>query len=917
MKKTAVSALPQRIPVASAKQQSVSKAVKTTETSKIPITKPSNGQDTQTDKGEKVSMEVDKLGGESKTKPSEKSKSNKSTKSVTKPSLASQTSKQGMDVGLLEEADVSAFGFGGDFAKDLVSGSPISGTQASKTPTLDGTKPAQPEKKSTEDKKIRRETFVMPKPPVKRDTVKEIPVEKSGDKISKEKTKSNKRQTYATENPSINKTSKVIRSPTKNHLDTHSYDYESVSNPFKPSNTLLRSPVGVKNASEESKETCDKVDSRAFLAKFKHSLDAISAETSPLPEPAFQDEPTTYFNTDMEFTAVIDTASFLKGISSTNKDGPNIPVVTVEQPSPVPEDASKNEKKKSKTTSRSKAKEGKENESKKVEEGKLSKSETQEDKQAEDFASVEVRTKKPGVFTFSVSRKDADGTRKPVPEQASKARSKKKPATTKAVEEELRKDGEDRDTFNFGDRTPTMPLEKMPKSLTHNVYDLSMTEGGQKEQTCMKNTKDKQDNKPVKLPDPRPKEGIYYMPLKDSVDDEPAPKQSRSKSKTRSKSKNRGSDSEDDDWVPGGRSKSRARSRGRSVSKKTEDSDSKQAARTTRGRSKSCPRKEYIEINSDENDESVVEPVSRKRSRSRARKILDDEGEEDSVPKVRRGRSQSRRRTIKNSDEDLQDDESGDTNKSENDSEKTDRSRKSRTRDRKSVKSCTDVDSMDNVQQDQDDRASQSCEEDFKSGQGSRSKRQKKDHEKTEADTIKPFGAMNSDGKTSDSEVSSKTDHESVEKTFCVPESDTESNSKDRVTKRKSTRKSHRAVLSDPSESEETITARGYNTEDKTGDKTVEEDNLPEGGKSLENVLAADSNVSRRGRSSRYHNYNDIDIEVLDDEDDKKKSKGKSLKEVTKSSKKSVKKRADKKESECKEEKKSKAKIFQVSLFYI
>lgn len=541
------------------------------------------------------------------------------------------------------DEDISAFGFGGNFASELVSGSPIAVSNISD-------KSSKSKDSTKKNKSLRRGTFVMSAPADSSVSGEGTDVEKTGkvngdsssvnrtDKSgAKAKSKQDRRQTYAAENPFVSKSKKVMRSPVKRTDEKILDDFNSVKDPFKPTKTLLRSPPPV------SDTKCDKdkdggnrpeatLDSHTFLATFKKSLNALPINNSPLPEPTFPDEPTTYFNTDMEFTTVIDTASFLQGFTNanTNKVSPNIPAVTVEetcQDTEAPQVKSSTTKGKTKTTTKEK------NGFDDCDRSKLSKSEAQVEKHTEDVAAVEVRTKKPGVFTFSVSRKEADGTRKPVPENQ-RARSKKKQAVPSAMLDEPAKTGDDRDMFNFGDRTPTMPLEKLPKSVCHNVYDLSMTENSQCQAVSLNNLRDKQDtNKSDKILNPKLDEHIYYLPLKGSPDEKPVMKRSRSKSNTRSKSRTRCSDSEDEDLVPGSkRSKSRARSRGRSVGRRKDDTV--QGSDGVSPKTRSRPRK--VEDKELELESIKVQPRRSTRSKSRPRivKDTDDDNVEENENKV-------------------------------------------------------------------------------------------------------------------------------------------------------------------------------------------------------------------------------------------------------------------------------------------
>ncbi|XP_045168503.2 uncharacterized protein LOC123531521 isoform X2 [Mercenaria mercenaria] len=554
------------------------------------------------------------------------------------------------------DADVSAFGFGGSFAADLVSGSPITAEKrretfimSKQTDSLSAKTKEKEKRRETyvkskepdnseirvsekdETAKSKRETFVLPKAPLEADVkgnknrvktgnVKndnkgknKLTKEKSDDKL---KSTMKRRDTYATENPFIPKKTNISRSPVKpldkKKMRTDAVEnpaveplneevYNTIENPFKPTKTLLRSPVHVtvQNASPEKK-----IDSLAFLAKFRESLDSKPVESSPLPDPVFPDEPTTYFNSEMEFTSVIDSTRLLKTLSRSEKNSPVVPQVTETKPDDAVHllgDEHSNSESQPKSS------------------GKL---DSQMQPESNDTAAVEVRTKKPGVFTFSIGRKEADGTRKAVPEKVSKARSKKKKPVT--PEKEERRTGSDRDMFNFGDRTPTMPLDKLAKA--RNVYDLSMNESVAAAPVSLNNFKEKeQKNVTETKPDDQ---NIYYMPLKGgSPDDKPVSKRARSQSRSRSKSRKK-DDDDDEDWVPGGTSHTRSKSQVRN----TKDEE------TSRRRGRSQSRRRVV--NDSETDENEVE-MSRERSKSKSRNTEKEETAE------RQGRSRSRQRVSK------------------------------------------------------------------------------------------------------------------------------------------------------------------------------------------------------------------------------------------------------------------------------
>lgn len=524
------------------------------------------------------------------------------------------------------DADISAFGFGGSFVTDLVSGSPIYEEKRGDTIVkVQQPGPIVSKLLGTSEDKSHRETVAVPKARnvtgkkdskngggVKkelrnieksnsstRQKINGSSIQNANKSVLKHGSKQSRKETYATENPFVSKKPNVERSPVKTFNGAIALHNDK--NPFKPTRTLLRSPVHVtvERAVPESR------DPLAFLATLRESLDSRSKESSPLPQPMFHDEPTTYFNSEMEFTTVIDSSKLIQSLSRSERNDPIVSMAN--EPEPINETHSDKQSNSREDLELQNAGE--------KESVKMSDAEMQEG--SCDVAVVELRTNKPGVFTFSVARKEADGTRKPVPENVSKARSKKKKKPV-SPEKDERKTGSDRDMFNFGDRTPTMPLTK--------IYDLSMNESVAVPTVSLKNFKEKED---TKLPKPKPEDHIYYLPLKGSPDEKPVSTHSRSKSRSRSKSL-KSADNDDEDWVPEGKARARSQSR----SKKTHKEEI--------SRSRSQSRRRVVQDL--ETDEEAGEEKSRSRSKSVSRKT------ETEASTYRRGRSQSRSRVVKDNE---------------------------------------------------------------------------------------------------------------------------------------------------------------------------------------------------------------------------------------------------------------------------
>ncbi|OWF35958.1 microtubule-associated protein futsch-like [Mizuhopecten yessoensis] len=279
-------------------------------------------------------------------------------------------------------------------------------------------------------------------------------------------------------------------------------------------------------------------------------------------------------------------------------------------------------------------------------------------------ASVEFRIPRPGKIIFSASRKEMDGSRKPVPSKLPlKARTKSK---IKLSRSKGRKDTvpespkELKSIFDFHDRTPKAKEVTTAKT-TGSVYDLSMNESlrdnvnkpslSQFRESCGKEQKEKTSagSKPadIKLLSDNP---VYYEPLKECSPEPPVQKRSRSKSRTRK--------GDADNEIESRSSRARSRSRRQEAEEKAETDEIVVNDLESRGRSRSKRRQEGEE--KAETDEIAVNDLeSRGRSRSRRRqdtkevaspvpanpKESSSSGIEEEAENFKsRGRSRSRRR---------------------------------------------------------------------------------------------------------------------------------------------------------------------------------------------------------------------------------------------------------------------------------
>ena len=497
-------------------------------------------------------------------------------------------------------------------------------------------------------------------------TNKSAVVSKTADQCSKSKSKVDskvnqtnakkvaRRETYTSSNPFKPKTT-LKRTPAVSKMDETvlekkqtepavAYPEGDVENPFRPTRNLLRSPVA-------------KLDSRQFLAKFRsNNNDDKELHSETLLGASFNDEPTTYFNSDMEFTAVIDTTR-LNDLSDRRSPfiGSMEEIPENSKQYIVGQTRNRNSNDKANMTDRAdvvNVAPGKSKGDKNGLNGATSNKEITENKQSRDStgsekekekAMVEMRINKPGNFTFAASRKEADGSRKPVPEKVrSYARSKKKKVTPEKDREP--KSDADKDVFNFGDRTPTVPLEKILQEKASSVYDLSMNESvavpsmsltsfreKNGSENILKETNEKGSESLYDNSDGQADCHIYHLPLKGSPEEKPKQKRGRSKSGTRSKSKARKpDDSGDEDYVP---YKSRSRSTSRKADRNSDDEG--YVPRSSRSKSSNRGRSRTRKIDSNSENKSARERISRSRTSETHDKHADKAETESDIHEAR------------------------------------------------------------------------------------------------------------------------------------------------------------------------------------------------------------------------------------------------------------------------------------------
>ncbi|KAK3596818.1 hypothetical protein CHS0354_015672 [Potamilus streckersoni] len=248
-------------------------------------------------------------------------------------------------------------------------------------------------------------------------------------------------------------------------------------NPFKPTKEPIRTPP--------------KISSQEVLAKLIHKQAEDKSQEQNctnlwLSHP--EEEVTTFFNTDMEFTAVIDTKKLIdEGENMLNQDDTSL------------KDFAKIGS--SKLTKTGKLQSGTENKKEELDHVKAKGDDGLEDADKERKRSkkeeekikghVELRLAKPGKIVFSASRKQLDGTRMPVPAKAiSKTKLKQKKTVIETPNKESNKISS---IFDFHDRTPNIKLEQTDHlKQGKSIYDISLNETAKDEPLpSLKEFKDK------------------------------------------------------------------------------------------------------------------------------------------------------------------------------------------------------------------------------------------------------------------------------------------------------------------------------------------------------------------------------------------------------------------------------------------
>ncbi|KAL3832379.1 hypothetical protein ACJMK2_024029 [Sinanodonta woodiana] len=442
-------------------------------------------------------------------------------------------------------------------------------------------------------------------------------------------------------------------------------------NPFKPTKEPIRTPP--------------KISSQEVLAKLIHNqaTDELKDQScanmwNPYPE----EEVTTFFNTDMEFTAVIDTKKlFEEGENTLNLDNTSLKDVTKIGLSKVSKigklkgsTENKNEESDTLKTTGNDASDNAEKQkksSKKVEE-KIR-------------GLVELRLAKPGKIVFSASRKQPDGRRMPATAKpASKTRLKQKKTVVETPSKESNKISS---IFDFHDRTPSVTLEQTDQlKQGKSVYDISLNETTKDEPLpSLKEFKDKLLREPLaKAAKQGTLECAKHVNMESSkqgtsdvdnstrkgISEGTKPSRSQSRSNPISKLKKADEDESSLDKAPSNEEKSSSDNslmllkeiplvHVENPEQMSENiyylplkggSDDEDNKTKHRGRSKSFSKNAAPES---DNKDDIEAPSSRSRSKSRSRlKRAKSESDSDEEWKPSQGRSRSRPRSKKTTLED-------------------------------------------------------------------------------------------------------------------------------------------------------------------------------------------------------------------------------------------------------------------------
>ncbi|CAC5367295.1 unnamed protein product [Mytilus coruscus] len=491
--------------------------------------------------------------------------------------------------------------------------------------------------------KCRRETFILP------------------DKVESEDNDKNRRGTFVVPSATLQN---LTQSKDRRETFVVSENNQQLVATKSQENISLKKETLLPKSSKSDTFVNSKEDKRkTFLVpSSKDTFLLPVAMKKPTPQNLGETDVTEYFNSDMDFTEIIDnskgiiletsdtTADNQKMVKST-KDSDKKGKASVQVDKMVKNDINKNGKNPEVANDNLK-----------------DKSKIEDKKNEEHQSAVEFRLPKPGKIVFAASRKMFDGTRERVPSKLpQRSRSKTKIKLTQHQTD----DSNVKSIFDFHERTPTVLKQ------ASSVYDMSMDVSVHGEKESYGTFRDKLNNQTtdsqiddhkIQSPDTNDAklqsdqtdiqelqsdqnkisatgekkmnnkessgkgEIIYNLPLKDCSPDIP-------KKTSRSRSKSKGSAQERERSVSRGRS----RSRGKRITVVNQDVDEGQSVSRNESQKRKAGEKEDIEAEISVNPKSPVKKFPEKKN--------DEGGIEDERPTESRSRSRGRGRPKKNNDE--------------------------------------------------------------------------------------------------------------------------------------------------------------------------------------------------------------------------------------------------------------------------
>ncbi|XP_071108764.1 NK-tumor recognition protein-like [Haliotis cracherodii] len=428
--------------------------------------------------------------------------------------------------------------------------------------------------KTSELKRDRRGTFVVPAPPPQLEAA---PTEDSS--------KQDRRGTFVVNKPLLENEEKPKKDPKRETF------------------VLSRSPAAP-----------------AQLIKSVKTDQEVFKVPLPVCDP---DDVTVYLNSDMELTEVINIEQI-----SVARPADILPPEDENPKSEVKDKTKTGSGKPTQTIEKSKSKIAKSTSltsisAKEKKDVKLSKSDSDISKESDDSSkpAVVLQLRKPGKIVFTASRKDYDGSRKAIPSRLpSRPRTKSKKEMKDIKDSIAANYPSPKNIFDFHDKTPVHLAEK--SRVQPSVYDISINDSTVQPSVDKPEGKDNQINGETTKKGDQKCDSVsvtYNMPLKGSPDEKKVGARSRSRSR-------------------GPTSRSKSRSRKPTSDPEVEGEPDKEGSTGRRGRSRSRARKEdagHEEMDVDEGDEKCNGRgrsrsrglMTRSRSQSRKRQPADEDVE--------------------------------------------------------------------------------------------------------------------------------------------------------------------------------------------------------------------------------------------------------------------------------------------------